>query len=136
MPYVYKPVDLLKRKPWVDGGNCVSLIKKYAPGITGASTLDWREGARVVDSPKLERGTAIATFVNGRYPRLGVGRGNHAAFFLWHVSDGIYVMDQFVAGNRREPIIDQRLLRKLGKNADGTYVDPSNNADAFSVIEK
>ena len=136
MPYVYKPIDLLQNKPWVDGGNCVSLIKKFAQGIIVASTLIWREGARVVDSPSLERGTAIATFVNGRYPRLDVGLGNHAAFFLWHVSDGIYVMDQFVVGNRRDKEIGRRHIPRLGKNADGTYKNPSNNADAFSVIEK
>lgn len=136
MPYVYKPVDTLYNKPWVDGGNCVALVKKYAPVITGKSTLEWREGARVVESPTLERGTAIATFVNGRYPRLEAGHGNHAAFFLWHVSDGFYVMDQFVTGNRKEPVIGRRYLKKLGKNPDGTYINPSNNADAFSVIEK
>lgn len=62
MPYVYKPVDTLQNKPWIDGGNCVSLVKKFAPGIQGQPTLAWREGVRVVDSPNLERGTAIATF--------------------------------------------------------------------------
>lgn len=24
MPYVYRPVDTLYNKPWVDGGNCVA----------------------------------------------------------------------------------------------------------------
>lgn len=135
MPHVYAQVDSLNRRPWVDGGNCVSLIKEFAPGLKGRSTYSWREGARVMESPNLARGTAIATFENGRYPRRGAGRGNHAAFFLWRVHGGIYVMDQFTFGNRTEKIISRRFLRSLGKNPDDTYVNPSNNADAFSVIE-
>lgn len=136
MPYVYPLVDMLQRKPWVDGGNCVSLIKKYAPGLIGLSTLGWREGARVVDSPHLARGTAIATFENGRYPRRDAGHGNHAAFFLWRVQGGIYIMDQFTFGNRPQKIITSRFIPSRGKNHSGTYVNPSNNADAFSVIER
>lgn len=45
-------------------------------------------------------------------------------------------MDQFTTGNRSEKKIGRRHIPKLGKNADGTYKNPSNNADAFSVIEK
>lgn len=110
MPYVYRPVDVLQNKPWVDGGICVSLIKKFAPGLIGQTTLIWREGAPVVDSPNPERGTAIATFEKGRYPRRNEGQGNHAAFFLWHVSDGIYIMDQFTTDNRSE--------KKIGRPAN------------------
>lgn len=136
MPSVYKDVDKLKGQSWIDGGNCVSLIKEYAPGLKGQSTLAWREGERVMDARNLARGTAIATFENGRYPRRDAGRGNHAAFFLWRVQGGIYIMDQYTYGTRKEPIVDSRFVPALGKNTDGTYENPSNNADAFSVIER
>jgi hypothetical protein len=136
MPYVYREVDKLQGQPVVDGGNCVSLIKAYAPGLMGQSTLTWREGARVIDSPNLVRGTAIATFENGRYPRRNVGQGNHAAFFLWHVSDGFWLMDQYQRGTPPRLHIGRRFVPRKGKNANGTYKDPSNNADAFSVIER
>lgn len=66
MPHVYIQVDRLKDWPWVDGGNCVSLINEFAPGLAGLSTQSWRDGARVLDAPGIARGTAIATFENGR----------------------------------------------------------------------
>lgn len=135
MPHVYREVDSLQNKPWVDGGNCVSLIKEFAFGLHGKSTSLWREGARVMDSPAVAKGTAIATFENGRYPQRGAGRGNHAAFFLWKVAGGMYIMDQFTYGNRTGQTVSRRFIRSLGKNPDGSYVNPSNNADAFSVIE-
>ncbi len=136
MPHVYREVDRLQGQPVVDSGNCVSLIKAYAPGLVGQSTLVWREGARVLDSPNLERGTAIATFESGRYPRRNAGQGNHAAFFLWHGSDGFWIMDQYRYGNPPRLHIGKRFIPKRGKNKDGTYRDPSNNAEAFSVIER
>lgn len=135
MPHVYIQVDQLKDRPWVDGGNCVSLIKKYAPGLQNVPTAKWRAGERVLDAKHIARGTAIATFENGRYPGRGIGQGNHAAFFLWRIQDGIYVMDQFTLGDRTKPLIGQRIIRRLGINRNGTYINPSNNAEAFYVIE-
>jgi hypothetical protein len=34
-----------------------------------------------------------------------------------------------------KPKISKRFIRTKGKNKSGQYIDPSNNADAFSVIE-
>lgn len=136
MPHVYRAVDKLQGRAVVDGGNCVSLIKEFAPGLTGLSTMTWREGARVLGNRAIARGTAIATFENGRYPRRGAGQGNHAAFFLWHTSDGFWIMDQYRYANPPRLYIGKRFLPKLGKNKDGSFVNPSNNAEAFSVIER
>lgn len=136
MPHVYSQVDKLQREPWVDGGNCISLIKAYAPGLRGSSTPTWREGAKVVGTPGIARGTAVATFENGKYPRRKEGEGNHAAFYLWQTSDAIYVMDQFTYGSRKQKVISQRRIPRLGKTPGGKYINPSNNADAFSVIER
>lgn len=136
MPHVYSDVDKLQLEPVIDGGNCVSLIKAFAPGLKGETTLVWKEGAKVLGNRSIPRGTAIATFENGKYPRRGAGQGNHAAFFLWHTSDGFWVMDQYKSTNPPRPFIGKRFLSKRGKNKDGTYKDPSNNAEAFSVIER
>lgn len=68
-------------------------------------------------------------FVNGRYP--SNSHGNHAVLYMGQVSDGIYIMDQW----RSKAKIGKRFIRRKGKDAQGRFVDPSNNADAFFVIE-
>ena len=80
----------------------------------------------------IAKGTAIATFVNGRYPNLP--HGNHAALYISQDAGGIWVMDQW-KGDPNKPKVSKRYLRTKGKWKNGTFVDPSNNADAFSVID-
>jgi hypothetical protein len=75
----------------------------------------------------IKRGTAIATFVNGKYPRKK--HGNHAALYVSQDDEGITVVEQFRGVSAQE-----RKLKFLGKTKDG-YVNPSNNGDAFSIIE-
>ncbi|WP_312515869.1 BPSL0067 family protein [Massilia sp.] len=126
MSEVYTGVGSLEGLPKEGNGECVTLVKNHtAVGWTG----NWRQGEQVVGNNNLARGTAIATFVDGRYPNHS--HGNHAAFYMGQVSDGIYVMDQW----RSKPKIGKRLLRRLGKDAHGRFISPSNNADAFFVIE-
>jgi hypothetical protein len=43
-------------------------------------------------------------------------------------------MDQW-QGDPNKPKVSKRYIRSKGKKEDGTYIDPSNNADAFSIIE-
>ena len=74
-------------------------------------------------------GTAIATFVEGKYQNHGTG--NHAAFYISQDAVGIWVVDQWSTSGT----IRKRQLRFKGRNKDGTFIDPSNNGDAFSVIE-
>ncbi|MGF1689602.1 BPSL0067 family protein [Photobacterium japonica] len=89
----------------------------------------WVEGIPVRGNrTKIRLGTAIATFVDGKYPNKRTG--NHAALYISQFSGGIWVMDQWASENA----INARLIKFKGRNADGSYVDPSNNADAFSVI--
>ena len=45
----------------------------------------------------------------------------------------MYIMDQWNRADKKE--ISSRFIYRLGKNKDGSYVRPSDNADAFSVIE-
>ncbi|PMS34777.1 hypothetical protein B0G57_113178 [Trinickia symbiotica] len=77
----------------------------------------------------LPKGTAIATFVNGRYPNRPTG--NHAAFYLSQDVIGIVVIDQWSTSGT----IRKRRLRFLGKDKNGNYISPSDNGDAFSVIK-
>lgn len=133
--FVYKDVDKLQDQPLVDGGDCVALIKHFTPGLIGVPTSMWREGEQVIATRNLTRGTAIATFADGRYPPTG-NTGKHAAFFLAYAGAGIWVMDQWKGDSRNKPLISKRHIPRRGKNKDGTFKDPSNNAEAFSVIER
>lgn len=128
MPYIYIKVDELEKTPMVGNHHCVALVRHYA----GApATMGWKQGAAVLGNGLLRKGTAIATFVNGKYANHQTG--NHAAFYMGQRPDGILVMDQWA--NKRLGIVTSRVLRAKGQNKHGAYIDPSNNADAFFVIE-
>ena len=128
MPYLYAKAADLKGKPIVGSGQCVALVQHFAGAPT---TANWRQGDAVVGNQTLKAGTAIATFVDERYPNHS--HGNHAALFIKHAGDGIYIADQWHAKGKTE--ISVRLIRSRGKGKKGRYIQPSNNADAFSVIE-
>jgi hypothetical protein len=125
MPYVYPEARKLDNQPRVGDFECVALIRHYT---NAPPTSSWREGASVVGNKDLAPGTAIATFEHGRWP--GRSKGNHSAFYLGQVSDGIYVIDQWPAKDR----ITKRFIFRKGKNGNGTFINASDNADAFSVI--
>ena len=129
MSYVAKNPEQYLGK-FVGDGECVALVKVSA----GApQTSVWKEGKAVKDVPTLARGTAIATFVGGKYPQDG-NTGKHAAIFLKHGVDnnvpGLYVLDQWAQRPTRpaQPV-SQRFL-----TYDPTR-GPSNDAGGFSVIE-
>lgn len=128
MPHVYAEAGTLQRAPKIGNGDCVALVRGIGP-LTTRPTFSWREGEKVLGNASIRPGTAIATFVRGRYPNKATG--NHAAFFLRQGINGTWVIDQY-KGKKR---IESRFLPAQGKNKDGSYHDPSNNADAFSVIE-
>jgi hypothetical protein len=128
MPYVYSAVRKLEKQPKVEDHECVSLVRHYAKV---PATFYWRQGNPVMGDKSLATGTAIATFVNGKWP--AKSRGNHAAFYLGQVSNGMYIIDQWNRSDKEA--ISSRFVYRLGKNKDGSYVRPSDNADAFSVIE-
>ena len=126
--YIYADVDALEGINKVGSKQCVALVQLEA-GAPITST--WREGAAVRGNQTIARGTAIATFVNGRYA--SNAHGNHAALYMGQDATGITVMDQWYS-DRTKPTISSRHILFRGKNRNGSYVDPSNNADAFSVI--
>lgn len=125
-PFVYTRVHTLDGKAKVFGGECAGLVQWHTHA---GKAIRWREGIRVRGNGHLiEAGTAVATFENGRYPNRTTG--NHAALYLSQDLEGVWVMDQWstkgAIGKRRMPF--------MGKNPDGSWVDPSNNGDALSVI--
>ena len=130
MSFVYADVDSLVTtppKPAVGTGQCVALIETYTNVLRPAKDF-WKAGAAVRGNATIRKGTAIATFVNGKYS--SNASGNHAAFYLSQDATGIWVVDQYAGSHG----IHKRHLRFKGKTAAG-YTDPSNNGDAFSVIE-
>lgn len=128
-PYVYADVDLLEGLPLVGSHSCVALVQHYA-NLPHTST--WSAGPVVKGNTTIAKGTAIATFVDGKYPNKA--HGNHAAFYISQDATGIRVMDQW-AGDKSKPTISSRPLLFKGRNKDGSFKDPSNNADAFFVIQ-
>jgi len=128
MPFIYTRVDSLQLHEKVGTKQCVALIQAF----TGAgNTSSWRQGARVLDNKDILKGTAIATFVRGIYPNHA--HGNHAAFFLRHGPKGFWVMDQWA--DPIKELVSSRFIPTRGKSKDGTFVRPSDNADAYSIIE-
>jgi hypothetical protein len=102
----------------VGDGHCISLIKH----CTGApSTRYWRPGASVMNSA-LTAGTVIATFKNNRYPNRS---GHHAAIYIEHDENGIWVWDQWLG----KPV-HRRLIRSRLDNASA-----SNTAQAYRVVK-
>jgi hypothetical protein len=49
----------------------------------------------------IQKGTAIATFVNGKYPNNS--HDNHAAFYISQDAGGIWVVDQWKSQKRQRP---------------------------------
>ena len=128
MSYVYPKAKDLDGKPVVGSHQCVALVQEYA----GAPlTSSWRQGDAVLGNKALKTGTAIATFVDGRYANRA--HGNHAALYVGQVANGIIVADQWKAP--KKTAISVRIIRSLGKDKRGKFIRPSNNADAFFVIE-
>lgn len=129
MPYVYAKVDDLENTDKVGSRQCVALVQKYAKAPL---TALWKEGKAVGDVHILAKGTVIATFVDGKYESHSTG--NHAALFVSTGQGGIWIMDQW-ANDKTKPKVSKRFIRSKGKTPSGAFVDPSNNADAYSIVE-
>ena len=129
MIYTYPQVDKLEGTDKVGSKHCVALVQHYAKA---PATGLWGQGKIVLATTSLAKGTAIATFVDGKYR--SHASGNHAGLYLSQDAGGIWIMDQWLS-DATKPKISKRYLRKKGKLQNGSVVDPSNNAEAFSVIE-
>jgi hypothetical protein len=145
-PYIIDDVTLLQtligKDAVVDDADigssiqCVFLVKKYSD--CGAAS-DWKQGQLVSEAVAscsskaqegMERGTAIATFKDGKYPNHT--QGNHACFFIEAQDDGsgFVVLEQHV-----QPFPDKiqmRVIKYKGKPEGGKI--QSDNGDCYSVI--
>ena len=118
MSYTCTQVDDLEKTAMVGNHQCVALVRHYG----GApATLAWKQGEAVLGNRLLRKGTAIATFVNGKYANQQ--HGNHAALYMGQALDGILVMDQWK--DKRQALVDDsvsqceftyRKGRKAGQN--------------------
>ncbi len=131
MSYVYPEVEKLDGHELVGTQHCVVLVQTFT---TAPRAAEWTEGAVVRGNLLLPKGTAIATFVDGEYKNNR--HGNHAAFYISQDQGGVWVMDQW-RGDDRKPTVSRHYLQFKGKakGKDAGWLDPSNNGDAFSVIE-
>lgn len=136
MSYIYPSASKLEGQAKVGTTECVALVQAYTQAPT---TLNWEAGDSVCGNKSILPGTAIATFVNGKYKSHATG--NHAAFFLKHTPTGFLVIDQWrddrPVPENTKPTISSREIRFKQKkpNKDGSWPNASNNAYAYSIIE-
>lgn len=147
MPYTYPAVDSLDRKPFIGSGTCVDLVKRLVPGLIGQPTASWRAGENLMDALKagkaISKGTAIATFKNGRYPQACEtgyrGSCHHAGLLLAIQPGGIWIMDQYTGDETRQ-FVARRFIHIPPPNMktlpDGSFRNAGNNPFAFYVIER
>lgn len=140
--YTYAKVDTLVNKPIYGDGNCALMVQHFA-GLPHHSK--WRQGAHVVVQTYIPPGTPIATFVDGQYPNKA--HGNHVAFFLKfgrRKSNGtwfsIFIVEQYgpsgpYPGSKGIQLREIEAKGKVAPKFGDRWKDPSNNADAFYIIE-
>ncbi|WP_227245139.1 BPSL0067 family protein [Paraburkholderia caribensis] len=132
MPYVLQGARGYAGQRFLnDRGNaeCVEFIRQ---ALGAPQTMKWREGQKIVRLADgaldpVVPGTAIATFVNKRYPQGDCGIAcKHAAIYLGQNDEGIQVVDQ----DRRTGHVHPRTIYWKPHSAGA-----SNDGNAFSVIE-
>jgi hypothetical protein len=118
MPYIAQDLEHKKLGKSIGSGECVALVQTWAQA---PNTALWRPGTQVKNNGgHIQKGTAIATFVDGHYP----SEGRHAAFFLSEDSTGIRVIDQWHGQGAHERTIHY-----------GGTSGRQNDGNAFYVIE-
>jgi hypothetical protein len=105
-------------------GECVAFVREAA-NVPAHS--EWKEGIKVRGS-NIPKGTAIATFVGGKYPdkKPDDGKSMHAAIYDGQDQNGIWVWDQWVG----QAVSRRAIPFQAGRGRR------SNDGDAFSVIER
>ena len=118
MPFICPNLRSVEERAVAGDGGCVALIRASVPGLRGAASSGWRQGAAVLGEQRIARGTAIASFENGRY--VNRARLDRAAIFLAYAGAGIWVLEQ------RADDVGATVQRRL---------IPSQIAATLSVIE-
>jgi hypothetical protein len=128
-------IDPFGRNRWVsekDKTECVAFVRQ-STGL-GVATDKWRPGARVKDAPSgsIPLYTAIATFVDGHYPNAedkADGLGKHAAIYLRHDAEQIWVLDQW----NKQGEVKKRPIQ-FSHTPDRPSYRRSNDGNLFFVI--
>jgi hypothetical protein len=138
--FVYRDAQSLVGQPLIGNGECVALAQRLFPGLGHTST--WKAGKRVVEckDSEIPIGTLIGTLVDGKWP--GRAHGNHVGIYGGSAKRSVttgnitsfVLVEQFRHPNVTK--IQARELHNKGKGPNGRYVDISNNAGAFYIIEK
>lgn len=105
----------------VGNGHCVALIRECS---NAPHTSTWRPGLRVMSlkSHQVKTGSIVATFLNGKYPNK---TGWHAAVYISHDKQGIWVWDQWLG-----KAVHKRLIRSNNDKATA-----SNQAEEYRLVE-
>ena len=131
MPYICPHLRLLEEQAVAGDGGCVALIRSVVPGLRAPGAAGWRQGAPVIGDQRIARGTAIATFEDGRFAaRKGF---DHAAIFLDYAATGIWVLEQRDGDD--SGMVQKRFIATGQAGSSGEFADPGKAAAAFSVIE-
>jgi len=134
MPYVLRPESgkTLEESfagksyisPMTQKTECVAFVQ--ATNLAVPVSTAWTEGVRITKGVKaVAAGTAIATFVGGKYP--GPGKDKHAAIYLGQDDLGIQVLDQWAKQGK----VLKRTIRWVVD--EGTKIQ--NDGTKYSVIE-
>ena len=130
-PYVCQNPDSYLTKV-VGNGQCVVFVQVAAGAPV---THAWKEGKKIhKGGAPLPKGTAIATFIEGKYP--SHTHGNHAAIYIGQNAEGLQVYDQWASKDKATGAIK---FQPVHARTIHFHVLPggslSNNGNAFSVIE-
>lgn len=145
---IYKEYSSLIGKEKAGHGDCVELGRTYIPELKDRPTYRWAPGDHVIEvAGELKPGTAIATFLCGRYPPEGIPNKHFAIFVRVlryrttrsgkMVPLEIEVLDQWKGPTK--PVISLRPIRSQGSapmSCNGGFTNASNTLEAFYVISK
>ena len=133
-------LEVARKGETVGDGECVA-IAQWTMKMPHSSL--WRPGLRVLGNGEdrytngirihgsgIAPGTAIATFIDKRYPSKITG--NHVAIYLSQTKNSIKVIDQWNKRDSKGKIIGYRKPEERDIFIGGNSL--SNDADAFSVI--
>ncbi len=120
MAYVIRDVDHRHLGTSVGSGQCVALVQAWGHVPL---TATWRAGEKVKGNTYIDKGTVIATMVDGHYPNHA--HGNHAAIYLGQDHTGIQVIDQWSG----------QVSHRRTIHFNGGHGSPSNDGDKFYVVE-
>ncbi|MFM8330329.1 MAG: BPSL0067 family protein, partial [Candidatus Methylumidiphilus sp.] len=101
---------------------CVELLKQT---LNAPRTSEWEQGDNITKGITLTEGTAIATFVDGKYPNNSTGQ--HAAIYLGQNERGIIVLEQYKG-------LDSIQVRTIPWSPK-PHSSLSNNGSAYSVVK-